>query len=116
MKRNKLTPGSNLMWESSRMMLPEHREQFLEHRRDLRKNSLPVLDEQEREQLDRALLQAFDTQSNIALTLFNPYQNEVWYGRILALNSRQKQLKFMTEDGEPKWIELHSILELSLQP
>ena len=29
MNPNKLTPGYNVMWESSRMMLPEHREQLL---------------------------------------------------------------------------------------
>ena len=29
MNPNKLTPGYNIMWESSRMMLPEHREQLL---------------------------------------------------------------------------------------
>ncbi len=29
MNPNKLTPGYNVMWESSRMMPPEHREQSL---------------------------------------------------------------------------------------
>lgn len=33
MNPNKLTPGYNIMWESSRMMLPEHREQLLAQKR-----------------------------------------------------------------------------------
>lgn len=34
----------NGLWESSRMMLPEHREQFLEQRRSLKKHEKPSLD------------------------------------------------------------------------
>ena len=36
MNPNKLTPGYNIMWESSRMMLPEHREQLLAQKRKKR--------------------------------------------------------------------------------
>lgn len=34
MTGNKLTPGSNMRWESSRMVLPEHREALLQHKGD----------------------------------------------------------------------------------
>ncbi|SDJ23546.1 YolD-like family protein [Natribacillus halophilus] len=43
---NKLTPGSNLRWESSRMILPEHREQWLRYREQQQKEAQPLLDEQ----------------------------------------------------------------------
>nr|WP_279402053.1 hypothetical protein [Piscibacillus salipiscarius] len=35
MNPNKLTHGHNLLWESSRMMLPEHKELLQQHQQQL---------------------------------------------------------------------------------
>lgn len=55
MKINKLTPNSNLRWESSRMMLPEHVEAINRHNIDKLRIKQPVLDEQEIEEIGRKL-------------------------------------------------------------
>jgi catalase (peroxidase I) len=55
---NKLTPGSNLLWESSRMILPEHKERILSHRDEVRRGGRrerPVMDEQEWERINEAI-------------------------------------------------------------
>ncbi|PAE21951.1 hypothetical protein CHH80_03375 [Bacillus sp. 7504-2] len=49
---NKLTEGSNLRWESSRMMLPEHKELLIKMGKDKEKVPKPALDEQELEQIN----------------------------------------------------------------
>jgi hypothetical protein len=41
MRKTKLTPASNLLWESSRIILPEHREAYLEHRRKVMEANKP---------------------------------------------------------------------------
>ncbi|SDX02054.1 YolD-like protein [Marinococcus luteus] len=46
MKPNKLTPGSNVRWESSRMILPEWRAKWLHHQQESKKVDPPMLDEQ----------------------------------------------------------------------
>ncbi len=44
MKQNKLTQGSNMRWESSRMTLPEHVEEILLWRNERDKVQKPQLD------------------------------------------------------------------------
>ncbi|WP_100488735.1 YolD-like family protein [Sporolactobacillus pectinivorans] len=55
MKGNKLTKGSNMRWESSRMMLPEHVQALRKHFRNNEKISRPLLDEQEWEEIGRTI-------------------------------------------------------------
>jgi hypothetical protein len=45
----------NGMWESSRMMLPEHKESLLEQNRHLKDFARPVLDEQEIQAVEEAI-------------------------------------------------------------
>lgn len=52
---NKLTIGSNMMWESSWMMLPEHKERIRQHQRDLLKEEKPTLDDQQKLDIDLKL-------------------------------------------------------------
>ncbi|WKB34753.1 YolD-like family protein [Terrilactibacillus sp. S3-3] len=60
MKINKLTPGKNLRWESSRMMLPEHVQALHDHEVEEEKVAKPVLDDQEIETIDRLLRQSLE--------------------------------------------------------
>lgn len=108
MKQTKLTPGRNLMWESSRMMLPEHREQFLEHRKQLGTKTAPELDDQERDRLDQLLAMAARDHQTVRLTLFDPFDNLTYKGTIQSLDAMKKRLKFKHEDGlmEPIFIEM----------
>lgn len=55
MTDNKLTKGSNMRWESSRMILPEHVQALREHLRDLEKVARPLLDEQEQATINRTI-------------------------------------------------------------
>lgn len=49
---SKLSKGHNLRWESSRMMLPEHVEQFQQYQKNRGKVSKPTLDEQKLEEIN----------------------------------------------------------------
>ncbi|OEH91081.1 hypothetical protein BFG57_06835 [Bacillus solimangrovi] len=44
---NKLTHGNNMRWESSRIILPIHRERINQHRKELLKREKLILDEQQ---------------------------------------------------------------------
>lgn len=112
MKHNKLTPGHNLFWESSRMMLPEHREQFLEHRRGLGQVRRPILDEQQRAVLDHALTTAHQHHLNVCLQFFDPFQTETLKGRIRSLDTNKKRLKL---EGETDWRAIDTLIEVELE-
>ncbi|WP_010630355.1 YolD-like family protein [Sporolactobacillus vineae] len=55
MTANKLTKGSNMRWESSRMILPEHVQALRQHLHTLQKTDRPQLDEQEMAEINRML-------------------------------------------------------------
>ena len=53
MNPNKLTPGYNVMWESSRMMLPEHRSSCLRKRKE--REFPPELSEEQLNDMNRII-------------------------------------------------------------
>jgi hypothetical protein len=72
----------NLLWESSRMMLPEHREQLLERRSRLEDTPMPELDEQQCEQLDAA----FRTHQPVRLTVHDGRKRRTLTGVVRKLD------------------------------
>lgn len=49
---SKITPGSNMLWEGSRMILPEHKKAMLALNREQHRKVRPVFDDQELEELN----------------------------------------------------------------
>lgn len=64
---------ANGLWESSRMMLPEHKESIRQHRRDLCKQQRPLLDEQRIEELVRTISVSLFTEKPVRVKLFGVY-------------------------------------------
>ena len=72
MRTNKLTPGSNLLWESSRMILPEHKEALVRHREAITvvKPRRPIRDEFELEELACRLHDAKEEGRELEITIW----------------------------------------------
>ncbi|MFK4997714.1 YolD-like family protein [Bacillus sp. N9] len=70
---NKLTPGYNLLWESSRMMLPEHRDQLLKERKKQEEFHPPILDEQQLEEINIAITQSFERKRAVTISYAEKY-------------------------------------------
>lgn len=96
MRPNKLTPGHNLMWESSRMMLPEHVRILQQHQREFQKKEKPGIDEQQAEIFSQMLYDALQSGRKIRLTLFHPYQGKHLVGRIHKFNPETEQFQLDT--------------------
>jgi hypothetical protein len=109
-KVNKLTPGANLLWESSRMMLPEHKEAIARHRRELQRKEKPVLDEQRLIELSHVLSEARQRRLDVRLVLYDPYAEQVLTGRIIKIDPVQRKMRLATAEGEV-WISLDDILD-----
>ncbi|SDH89355.1 YolD-like protein [Alteribacillus persepolensis] len=99
MNPNKLTPGSNLRWESSRMILPEHREKWLNHQKQQAKQKKPEMDPQRWEELEWML---GDAMRNDAVLCFTYWRDGFFHkiiGRCSYINHVQKQFHLATGDG-----------------
>lgn len=110
-KPNKLTPGSNLMWESSRMMLPEHKEKIRQHQHEQKLNTKPVLDEQRLEEFAGLVTRAWKNESALSLTLYDPAGTYTITGHIRTIDPQEKKLLFTTEQGT-EWLSFHDIVDI----
>src|SRR4051794_12267513 len=99
MRANKLTRGSNLRWESTRMMLPEHREEILKHRTELHIQSRPILDDQELQEISSAVYSSFIQRTPISLILYGEYESRTITGVVLRVDSTGHQIRI-----EGEWV------------
>lgn len=114
MKKNKLTPGANLLWESSRMMLPEHKEALwqsvLEHNRVQK----PNLDEQELMEMGRTIEEAFSSKSYLSISIYHPMKQKQIKGKIRKLDHYFRRIQIETTEGELIWISADEIIHVVL--
>jgi len=114
MKPNKLTPGSNLKWEASRMMLPEHVAQLQERRINQKRKNRPILDEQQIEELERMINDYITCGKPVFLTIFGEFEDREIRGRITKIEPTIKRLKIETEDYNNEWFSFEDILDIYL--
>lgn len=93
MKANKLTAGHNLMWESSRMILPEHKEQLLKERRNQELFHMPQLTEEQLQEMDLIIQAAIKQNCSITITYTEKYGPAQFSGKIKKINSQEASLK-----------------------
>jgi hypothetical protein len=88
---NKLTPGSNLRWESSRMMLPEHVAALKKHKLDKQRSGRPVLAEDKLKEMERVIRKAIAEKLPIDLFYFKDglIKHRIGYPDRLDLRSRR---------------------------
>lgn len=110
-KPSKLTPGHNLLWESSRMMLPEHVAMLHNQRQKQQRKKKPILDMQAIEELEYKLQQLFYQKKEAAVTVFGEYANRVYTGRIEKIEPLTRMIKLVNHD-EFIWISFDEILEI----
>lgn len=94
----------NGLWESSRMMLPEHKVAINENAEALRHRYRIELDEQEWENVSRSMTESLQQRQPITLRLFHPIEELI----VTGIVDRIDQLKgrFMV-DGE--WFQVRDI-------
>ncbi|GIP36749.1 hypothetical protein J31TS4_00290 [Paenibacillus sp. J31TS4] len=103
----------NLLWESSRMMLPEHKEQILKHRKELGRREAPELDEQRLELLARKLSSAAAWHSPVCVTLYDPYEPVRLTGTVEHIDAQALRVKLRHQDeDEFTWLPFKDILDI----
>lgn len=85
---NMLKDRGTIKWTS--LMLPEHVEQLKELWKEDEKQPLPVLDEQELEQLNQQCYQAYQQQTRVELCVHEQGYQKQYIGKIARLNHQQQ--------------------------
>ncbi|MDU0333036.1 YolD-like family protein [Paenibacillus sp. 3LSP] len=100
----------NGLFESSRMMLPEHKEAYLMHQQNLRKNTRPQLDDQEMERISRLIAESMQLRKEITLVLFGELNRAEITGVVTKIDLQQKNIR-ITDGNGFRWIKLSDIID-----
>ncbi|SDZ35502.1 YolD-like family protein [Thermoactinomyces sp. DSM 45892] len=110
MKGNELNRG-NLLWESSRMFLIEHREQLIDQRRKQKEYVPPVLDEQKLDELNQLLNQAYQDDRVVIATYVGKYEPKTFSGFVERVDLHAR--KFLLVNGTyEKWLSFQTTLNI----
>lgn len=83
----------NGLFESSRMMLPEHKAQFVSKQGELGHRRRPVLDDQALEQFALLLLESMERQEEVAVGVFDPVRDDIVEGRVVKIDFTLQRVK-----------------------
>lgn len=112
MKLNKLTPGRNLLWEGSRMMLPEHKEEIIKQNKKVHLKQRPTLDEQKWEEISRVISESVEHGLEIELIKFGDFQDRSIRGIVEKVDMQLRHLKVVRGD-EFEWVKIGDIVEVN---
>lgn len=103
----------NGLFDSSRMMLPQHKETILIHQKELNRMAKPVIDEQEWQLIGQLLQDSFNRHVKVTLTLFDPFNARELSGFVTVINTFRKEIKLSIDHGEWEWIKFSDIIAAS---
>ncbi|WP_044354178.1 YolD-like family protein [Paenibacillus sp. E194] len=83
----------NGIWESSRMMLPEHKIIILRHQQESGRRSRPVLDEQEWERIGTRLQQSMVERELVTVQVFDPFECKMAIGVVVDIDVPRRRVK-----------------------
>lgn len=99
----------NGLFESSRMILPEHREAYNLYMIQKDPRPKPVIDEQEWQQIGQALQDSFNQHVPVTLQLYDPYEDKQATGFVTVINMFTKEIKLRYGD-DWDWIKFEDIV------
>lgn len=100
----------NGLFESSRMMLPEHKEAFIEHQQNVKKKVRPLLDEQEVERIQQLIAESFRLGTEVTFVQFGEMKGSELTGVVTKTDPYQGRIQ-LTSDDVSVWIPIDHIID-----
>jgi hypothetical protein len=91
--------SGNGLWESSRMVLPEHRIRMFKHNEERGYKEKPSLHEDELEMLFQNINYSINQREIVSMTVFGVGQDRVINGVVTYINYDKKKLRIEFDDG-----------------
>lgn len=103
----------NGLFDSSRMIIPQHKSAILAHQMGVKIETKPVIDEQEWQLIGQALQDSFNDHVKVTLTVFDPFNTRDLTGFVTVINTFRKEIKLSIVQGEWEWIKFGDIIAAS---
>ncbi|AOZ91612.1 YolD-like family protein [Paenibacillus crassostreae] len=99
----------NGLYESMRMIIPQHKEAVIKQAQEIHRRKKPNLDEQQWETVERAIGESLNEHATITLQVYGPFENKELRGIVESANIYRQEIKFIF-DGEWEWIKFENII------
>lgn len=100
----------NGLYESSRMIIPQHRQAYLQHQFEIAKQDKPIIDEQEWQLIGQVLYESFEKDLMVNITVFDPFKTRELKGYVTVINSYLKEIKFSVDEDDYERIKFSEII------
>lgn len=101
--------SDNGRWESSRLMLPQHKEMIINYNTRLTRQTKPLIMGDEWEEFSRKLGSSLHHKTLVTIEVFDEYHNRLETGIVRAVLEYSKKLKLELENGF-EWIDFDKIV------
>ncbi|MCR8843063.1 YolD-like family protein [Paenibacillus sp. SC116] len=103
---------NNGLWESSRMMIPQHKSAIHAYHHEVKRKSRPHLDEQEFELIGGRLAQAMRDRDVVTVEVFDPFEVVVIHGQVIDIDVVNRRIRLL--DGDDKrWVNVIDVMNIS---
>jgi hypothetical protein len=99
----------NGLWESSRMMLQQHKEALLRHQESQGRQERPNLDDLVIEEVSRRLQWSMENREPITLQLYDPFEQRKLTGVVVDIDMIRQRVRLQAGE-EWNWIRAEDIL------
>lgn len=106
--------SNNGLFDSSRIIIPQHKEQILAHQFELNRRTKPIIDEQEWQEIGDVLMMSFKEHVRVNIEIFDPFEFKQMSGFVTVINTYIKEIKFRDGDGWD-WIKFEDILSARIE-
>ncbi|GIM47707.1 hypothetical protein DNHGIG_32560 [Collibacillus ludicampi] len=100
------------IFESMRIILPEHRATMRRLEKEAKGQPRPVLDEQKIEEMSRVLTDAIQDSRPVKVTMYNPFGHELVVMVPEKIDSYAKTLTGKDLDGNVRYIPLTDLIDV----
>lgn len=104
----------NGLFESSRLILPEFRDAYLKEKREQERRGKPVLDEQEVQLIEQAILQSYQECRTVTLTVFSPFDDEILRGVVASIDKPSRRIKLVRGEEDYSFIKIEEIISADI--
>ncbi|MCY9542612.1 YolD-like family protein [Paenibacillus alvei] len=105
--------NGNGIYESSRFIIPQHREALLVYQHERARRTRPQIDDQEWEVIGGKLQQSMNERETITVRVFDPFAYKEEAGVVVDIDTYQQRFKLLSKD-DWQWIKIEDVMEVSI--
>lgn len=99
----------NGLWESNRIIMPEHRDAILEFRVRRNARTKPMIHEDEYGVFSRRLVNSLKNKELVDIEIFEKYSNRVIRGIVTYIDSYKQRIKIENLEGF-EWVDMSEVV------